>query len=277
MDSDQSYRDNETTTHESLEAWANELGVKHLTHISLGDAQFRCGGSKEYVTWLETMLGLSSSDKLDTSWRKLADGNGAFNFNVVNDPEELDECLQPLWKQDKSVRLVASYGRNWVTKGIGDPHKLPPNKMDFHIPYHRDGELKHWSRIWNYTPGSKYQFFVQAPPGSPMHENPLSEVGCPYVVRGFDYDYLGVLWLKDLVWRDNRWMVNIDSVFETAWQITLGRSRRELRAGNIGPYTESIIRQLQRGYRILLSRAIHGVYVWFEDEETHDHVMSLLG
>jgi DUF2075 family protein len=277
MDSDQSYRDNETTTPESLESWAREQGVKHIHRISLGDAQFRCGGSKEYVSWLDIMLGLSHSENLDISWRKLADGNGSFNFEVVTDPEELDENLSKLSRQGKTVRLVASYGRDWVTKNVGNPHNLPPNKMDFNIPYQREGQSKYWSRIWNYTPGSKYQFFVQAPPGSPMHENPLGEVGCPYVVRGFDYDYLGVLWLKDLVWRDGRWMVNLDSVYETAWQITLGRSKRELRAGSIGSNTEAVIRQLQRGYRILLSRAIHGVFVWFEDEETRDHVLSTFG
>lgn len=149
--------------------------------------------------------------------------------------------------------------------------------MDFHIPYYRNGLLKHWSRIWNYAPNQQYQFFVQAPPGSQMHANPLCEVGCPYVVRGFDYDYLGVLWLKDLVWRDGRWMVNLDSIFETAWNITLGRAKRERREGIVGSNTEAIVRQLQRGYRILLSRAINGVFVWFEDEETRQHVLSTFG
>jgi DUF2075 family protein len=33
---------------------------------------------------------------------------------------------------------------------------------------------------------------------------------------------------------------------------------------------------LQRGYRILLSRAIHGVYLWVEDDETRRHLESLL-
>lgn len=31
-----------------------------------------------------------------------------------------------------------------------------------------------------------------------MHQDPLSEVGCPYVVRGFDFDYVGLLWLEDI-------------------------------------------------------------------------------
>ncbi len=30
-----------------------------------------------------------------------------------------------------------------------------------------------------------------------MAQDPLSEVGCPHVVRGFDYDWVGVLWLRE--------------------------------------------------------------------------------
>jgi hypothetical protein len=277
MDSEQSYRDNETTTHASLRGWASELGVNHVLEISLGDAQFRCGGSKEYVSWLDSLLGLSPAQNSGVKWRKSPDGTGVFGFDIVEDPEELDDRLSPMLKQGKSTRLVASYGRKWVTKSIANPHSLRPEKLDFHIPYRRNGHTKYWSRIWNYAPNQQYQLFVQAPNGSPMHENPLCEVGCPYVVRGFDYDFLGVLWLKDLVWRNGRWMVNLDGVFETAWNISLGRARKEQRDGIIGPNTETIIHRLQRGYRILLSRAIHGVFIWFEDEETREHVRSQIG
>jgi DUF2075 family protein len=37
-----------------------------------------------------------------------------------------------------------------------------------------------------------------------MHTDPLCEVGCPCAVRGFDFDYLGLLWLGDLLWGDGR-------------------------------------------------------------------------
>ena len=46
--------------------------------------------------------------------------------------------------------------------------------------------------------------------------------------------------------------------------------------GQVGPASEELLRRLQQVYRILLSRALRGVYVWFEDEETRQHVQSLL-
>jgi len=278
MDSDQSYRDNETTTPERIEDLAGILGVRKswVKRISLGDAQFRCGGSKEYISWVDKTLNLSVTDSETLPWRRAADGTGRFSFELVNSPDELDDALREQLSTGHSARLVAPYARKWVTKGEPRPHTLPPKKMDFHIPYSRNGKIHYWSRIWNFTPDSQYHLFIQAPTDSHMHDDPLCEVGCPYVVRGFDYDFLGVLWLNDLVWRDDHWDVNPENVFETAWKLTLSKARKERKKGIEGEYTKALILQLQRGYRILLSRALKGIYIWFEDEETRVHMQELL-
>ena len=279
MDSDQSYRDNETTTPERIEELATKkLGVSpfFVKTISLGDAQFRCGGSKEYIKWLDQALDLVDDEPTDISWRRQPDGSGRFEFEIAANPVELEDNLRDLWENGQSVRLMAPYARKWKTKGIINPHNLPPDQMDFYIPYKRDHKIFYWSRIWNYAPNAQYNIFIQAPPGSKMHDDPLCEVGCPYVVRGFDYDYLGILWLSDLVWRNDHWVVNPENIYETAWNLTLARAKKENKKGEFGPNTQALLRQLQRGYRILLSRALKGIYIWFEDDETRDHIMSLL-
>lgn len=279
MDSDQSYRDNETTTPSRIEQLAIEeleLSPTSIKSISLGDAQFRCGGSKEYITWLDQILGLTNQPPTDLSWRKNRDGSGRFEFEVASDPLALEQSLRKHHQENHSVRLMATYARKWKTKKSTSPHSLPPEEMDFHIPYIRDDKTEYWSRIWNYAPDSNYYYFIQAPSNTPMYSDPLCEVGCPYVVRGFDYDYLGVLWLQDLVWRNDHWEANPEEVFETAWNLTLARAKAEKRRGENGPYSKSLCRQLQRGYRILLSRALKGIYIWFEDEETRDHIQSFL-
>ena len=105
-----------------------------------------------------------------------------------------------------------------------------------------------------------------------MAADPLCEVGCPYVVRGFDYDYLGVLWLSDLAWRTNRWVPNPSHVYESALRMALAGVKHNRGDGAL----ENLSERLRRGYRILLSRAIKGIYLWFEDAETRAHVESLL-
>jgi len=278
LDAEQSYRDNETTTNNNLVKWAEKLGVEQILRISLGNSQFRCGGSKEYIEWLEYTLDLSSNSNINNNWRKDSTGQGHYYFELVKDPKELDEKLTYHMERGKSVRLAASYSREWITKGIQNSHELPPKKKDFFIPYERNGEKYYWARIWNYVQKNDYSSFVQAVPGSKMSEDPLCEVGCPYVMRGFDFDFLGILWLDDLYWDDNfgKWMVHLDNVYETAWSLTLARAKKEYSKGVIGENTETVIQQLQRGYRILLSRAIYGIYVWIENPITRKHIEDLL-
>lgn len=273
MDSGQSYRDNETTTPEDIEKYAADQGVKDIQRISLADAQFRCGGSKEYVDWLDTALGMDTQSGVTTRWRTSKDGKKrGFGFEIVEDPMALEERLREHMKEGASARLVASYARKWLTKDEPGPHKLPDKDKDFHIPYRRGTEARTWSKVWNYAPKQDYTQFIQAPPGSAMAADPLCEIGCPYVVRGFDYDYLGVLWLSDLVWRTDHWVPNPSHVHESAWRNTLARVKHK----SIDGALENLSERLRRGYRILLSRAIKGVYLWFEDAETRAHVESLL-
>ena len=274
MDTEQSYRDNETTRRAQIEAWAKEQGVESVKVISLADAQFRCGGSKEYVAWMESMIGLSGPPRPDLSWRK-DDGRkaGKFLFEVVDDPEALDDRLRSHLEEGRNARLVSSYARKWATKGIANPHDLPEDEKDFSIAYERDGERRRWSRVWNYAPDSDYAMFIQGTPGSRMHDDPLCEVGCPYVIRGFDYDYLGVLWLNDLVWRGDGWVADTKHVHEIALRKTVAAAKKKDPSGEA---QDLLLRRVQRGYRILLSRAIRGLYVWFEDPETKAHVEGLL-
>ncbi|HVS18342.1 MAG TPA: DNA/RNA helicase domain-containing protein [Planctomycetota bacterium] len=271
MDGQQSYRDNETTTRESIEAFAREFGVEDVEVVVLKDAQFRCGGSAEYVTWLEKVLGLSTASAPASTWRK--GQGGPFTFEIVERPDDLDARLREHAGQGATVRLLASYARPWKTKGSSRPHQEPAEGKDFQLAFERDGEPSTWSRIWNYAPDQDYTLFVQAPPGSYMADDPLGEVGCPYVVRGFDFDFIGLLWLSDLVWRKDRWRVQLAHVHESAWKKSIAAARRER---GEGPSTVELLNRLARGYRILLSRAMRGAYVWFEDEETRRHVERLL-
>jgi DUF2075 family protein len=275
MDPDQSYRDNETTTVARLEEFAREFGAD-FTRVSLAESQFRCGGSTEYIAWVDKTLSIPERDGAQNSllrsaapWRK--DAGGPYDFQIFETPFALEAALRLQERAGRTVRLAASYARKWHTKKNSPPHALPASEQDFCISVDEGGVRKTWSRVWNYTPDEDYSIFIQAPDGTPISKDQLCEVGCPYVLRGFDFDYVGLLWMSDLVWRTDRWRVNLDQVHETAWRLARSAARRKR------PGAEAeVIRRLQRGYRILLSRAMRGTYVWFEDDETRDHLRAAL-
>lgn len=274
LDPEQSYRDNETTTIERLKQFAEEQGAD-FTQISLAGSQFRCSGSVEYIQWMEHALsmtrGASGAERIRVSNSWLRSRGGPYDFQVFDDPQSLEDALQPHVRAGCTARLVASYAREWKTGGVVKPHALPDVEKDFNIVYERNGVRRTWSRIWNYTPDQDYSLFIQAPEGSSTHANPLGEVGCPYVLRGFDFDYAGLLWFSDLVRRGNRWKVNLEHVHESAWRLAVAAARKGRAGGE-----DAVIERLKRGYRILMSRAMRGTYVWFEDDETRRYVEGLL-
>jgi DUF2075 family protein len=116
--------------------------------------------------------------------------------------------------------------------------------------------------------------YVQARPGTVMAKDPLSEVGCPYAVRGFDFGYVGLIWLDDLVWRTDRWVVQVDNVHESGVRLIKTRALREGVVAPAGPNGTILLEKVAQAYRILLSRAILGLFVWASDQETRQHLRN---
>lgn len=277
LDEQQGFRDRENTSINDIALWALELGVKEVVEVDLSGAQFRCAGSIEYIRWVDSMLGvdpphaqsvrLAAEPFTPYEVKTLPPSNPfePFEMRIVDGLVDMETELRRRISEGSSARFLASYSRPWATKGVAMPHKCQPEDMDFHIPIGRKGQ--YWSRVWNYTPGGDYSLFIQARKGYPMHEDPLCEVGCPYTVRGFDFDYVGLLWMSDLVIRDGQWIVDPKNVFETGLTNTRGRVKK---LGSKGVDYERLLKAVQQSYRILLTRPIKGLYVWCEDEETRE-------
>lgn len=299
LDEAQSFREHEATSIKHLVTWATELGAVVLPIISLAGKQFRCGGSVEYVTWVEQMFSGCSAAAgalLTDKWRarksilsarevlslaaeatpniddRLA--SRRFGFEIVPTLQDLDAALRLHVDYGDSVRLVSSYARKWVTEKAATPHALPPHAKDFYFPV-TNGRPE-WSRIWNWKNAPRgYVSWIDSGPGDPMHSDSLCEVGCPYTVRGFDYDCLGIIWLSDVVWRENRWIAQPEEVHERGLK---NHNRRAIaEKDTAGPAHAALIGKLIQGYRILLTRAVKGVYVWCEDEQTKDRLRDCLG
>ena len=295
LDPLQGFRQRENTTIDDLGKWSRELGAGKPIEISLEGMQYRCAGSTEYVAWLESVLAGNSAEKnvkLTASWRAVPDrlntrrrGSGGevpdrplMDLRILADPTAWEAALRDRISAGCSARLLATYCREWKTRDATRPHDLPAEEMDFHERYMVGKQSTHWSRIWNYVPRQDdYTWFVAGHPASFIAKDPLCEVGCPYAVRGFDYDYVGVLWLDDLLWRDGKWVVNPVKVHESGVAALARAARRESRHQVAGSVMEELLERVTQTYRILLTRGIKGAYVWVPDAETRAHLERSLG
>ena len=281
-DNKQSFRDNETTSVEDIEKYAQHLNAE-VIRVSLAGMQFRCAGSKEYVDWVECLFNKMPLCNVG-QWRD------KFHLSVVDYPSEMEDFLRTKIAQgDNSVRILSSYSTKWVSGSVlNADHSQNVEAHDFIL---RDKDGKRFKKYWNNPQG--YNIFVQGSSGK-MAEDPLAEVGCPYVVRGFDYNYIGLLWLDDVVRRGDKWMISFKNAQETANGSTRKKAKdeqrlifrtRRLRASDMdlveadninAPYTQAFFQTIAQAYRIVLTRAIKGVCIYIKDKETREYVRSLI-
>jgi DUF2075 family protein len=90
----------------------------------------------------------------------------------------------------------------------------------------------------------------------------MEQVGTVYTAQGFEYDYIGVIFGNDLVYDSNKgeWKAIPQNSHDT-----------QVKRNNPG-----LTRHLQNVYRVLMSRAHRGVYVYFMDAETEGYFRAAL-
>ncbi len=88
----------------------------------------------------------------------------------------------------------------------------------------------------------------------------INQVGCVYTAQGFEFDYVGVIFGRDLRW---------DPATES-WIGDLRVPRLNRQALRRPRFTDLV----KRTYRVLLTRGMRGCYVFFEDPETSAIVSS---
>jgi uncharacterized protein len=207
------------------------------------EAQFRCGGSDGFVRWIESTLGIRRT--ATALWT----GDANFDFDIVDSPEDLDALIRSRAEEGHSARLVAGYC--WPWSEPRDDGTLAP-----------DVEVDGWSRPWNARPNvtglaegiPKSHYWASEPGG-------IDQVGCIYTAQGFEFDYAGVVFGNDLVYRPRE-----------GW---IGRRKYSYDGGlKRGTSEEDFTRLVKNTYRVLLSRGLKGCYVYFTDEKTRDFFES---
>lgn len=283
-DDKQSFRDNESTSIDTIKALAKKLNA-NVTEISLAGMQFRCAGSTDYVEWVENLFTEHPVNNV-SKWED------KFKINIVDYPSDLESILRgQIARGNKSCRILSTYTRKWVSPSeLNETHS---GSADFDFILEDRGDQM-WKKYWNNPNG--YGIFVQGTPGSKMEIDPLCEVGCPYVVRGFDYDHIGLLWLDDIIRRDNHWVLSLKNVQETATGSTKAKAIQEQKdairkkiikkkMGEIDivpafdsqfPAATALFNTVVQAYRILMTRGIKSLTIYIKDKETRDYVKSLL-
>ena len=241
LDEFQVVRPGEQGTVEDIERHARRLGMD-VEKIDL-DAQFRCGGSEEFLFWVKRLLGLEPGGPFE--WT----GDARFDVEVADSPYEMEAVLAGRLEAGYSARMAAGYCWPW-----SDPR--PDGSL---VP---DVRIADWSKPWNLK-GDRA--IGGAPAAALWATDPagFGQVGCVYTAQGFEYDYAGVILGPDLVWRDGQWVAvreaNKDPDFKNSTRVI----------------NDDFDRLVRNVYKVLLTRGMRGVVIHSTDRQTQEHLSRL--
>ena len=200
-------------------------------------------GERLYVHWVLRLLGLEPGGPVP--WT----GDDHFEVVTASGPREVERLLEVKRDAGYGARMTAGYCWPW-----SDPTK-DGRLID-------DVRVGDWSRPWNLK-GERA--VGGAPPASLWATDPggFKQVGCVYTAQGFEYDWNGVLFGPDLVWRSGRWV--------TRREFNKDPDFRQRRVDD----TE-FDRLVRNVYKVLLTRGMQGVSLYSTDPSTNRFLASLL-
>jgi hypothetical protein len=200
------------------------------------EVQFRCGGSDAFVNWINHTLQVRRT--ANPIWT----GDEGFDFRVMATPQELERVIRDKAVEGNTARLVAGFCWPWT-----DPDNYGKLPEDVVV-----GEFR---RPWNAKPEAR-RLAKGIPKATLWANDPngMNQVGCVYTAQGFEFDYVGVIFGTDLVYRFDKqgWVGEKTNSFDSV----VKRSK------------EKFIDLVKNTYRVLLTRGLKGCYVCFLDKET---------
>lgn len=199
--------------------------------------QMRSLGGKKYIDYIHDIL---SNDLRPTRKEIFKD----FEAKIFTNIHDFVTAMQKRESEYGLSRMVAGFAWKWSSK---------ENKREYDIRI--DGMEFRWNSTQNNWIGSK---------------NAPEEVGSIYTVQGDDLNYVGIIIGNDLLYRNGKLIFNREACADSG---AMKRSQRQV-ANNEQISEDDMLEQILRTYRILMNRAVKGVYIYACDEELSKYLAN---
>lgn len=206
--------------------------------------QFRCSGSDGYLNWIDNTLSIRETANMELTKEE------KMEFRIFDSPTALHaEIVKKNKEEPNSARLVAGYCWPWSDANQDGTLKKDVVIGDFQMTWEAKNEATNLqpgipkAALWAYDP------------------NGVNQVGSIYTIQGFEFDYVGVIFAKDLCYDPVKkvWIAksenSCDNVVKRAKQ-------------------EELLKYLKNTYRVLMTRGMKGCYVYFMDKDTEEFFKS---
>jgi DUF2075 family protein len=239
IDEDQIVTTKDFGSIEEIKKQAKRIGSK----IFVGEdykltSQFRCNGSDGYLAFLDDLLQIRETANFDGF-------DGDYDIRVYDDPSKMKQDLEDIDRINNKARMVAGYTYNWVTQKNPDPDL-------YDIVLQPDFKAK-----WNFSNTQTWA----------IDKDSFDQVGCIHTSQGLEFDYVGVIIGKDLIYRDGKILTDHTQRAKT------DHSLKGIKTTKNFDLADRIIRNT---YRTLMTRGQKGCFIYCEDEELLKYVKRII-
>ncbi len=199
-------------------------------------SQMRVRGGTNYIQFVNSLLNLHKEQIKPFK---------SSNYDLLFF-DKITDLYNELFDKEKIYglcRLVAGYSWEWLS----DPKRKPQNTEAIDI------EIENFKFQWNQT----VYDWINHPKDS---DNPLKEIGCIHTVQGYDLNYVGVIFGREINYNNLTGEMEIDSSLyfdKYGW------------IGAEGPELKNYIINI---YKTLMYRGIKGTYVYAYHPELRDYL-----
>lgn len=241
IDNDQGVRPDEIGSSDYIRAHAEQKKCRIFEYEL--EAQFRCAGSDAFVNWINNTLQIRRT--ANVLWDSDDD---AFDFKIFSSPFPLELAIKERVKKGFTARLTAGFCWKWSAPSADGTLVDDVAIGEYRRPWNAKSDAGHLApgipreKLWAYDPQG------------------INQIGCIYTAQGFEFDYVGVIFGKDLV-------------FDPATAEWKGDATHSADAV-VRRAQGDFLRHVKNTYRVLLSRGIKGCYVHFMDKATENFFRS---
>ena len=198
-------------------------------------SQFRCGGSDDYMAWLDDTLGLQDVPENYFSRDK-------FDFKIFDSVSDLHDEIRIKNRESNKARMVAGYCWNWVSKKAPTSFDIELEQGEYKVRWN----LASYGNEWIINPKS------------------VDEVGCIHTCQGLEVDYVGVIIGDDLNVVNGKLLTNPKGRAKSDKSLNGYIGERKADPERADAKADELIRNT---YRTLMSRGMKGCYVYFTNPE----------
>ncbi len=200
-------------------------------------SQFRSNGSDGYLAFLDNMLEIrpTANYELDMD----------YDIKLFSDPNKMRDALREKNKINNKSRMLAGYCYNWVTK-----KDMYSDICDINLE-------NNFHAKWNFGNTSTWA----------IDETSFDQVGCIHTSQGLEFDYVGVIIGKDLIYKDNHVLTDFTKRAKTDTSLKGIKTTKNYKLAD---------ENIRNTYRTLLSRGQKGCYIYCEDKELLKHMSKML-